>query len=303
MRREIKFKSEGFTCRGWLYIPDSLKPGTKAPAVVTANAITALQEMIVPVYAERLSAAGFVTLIFDYIHWGASEGEPRNHFAAYTQQQNLRDAIVFLAAQPEVDPERIGGLGVSMGASHMLYLASFERRLKAVSAIAPYINPIAVWEPMLGKPALQGYLAQIGQERGQRMASGDRAIYVPAVGHQGEMAVIPQEEAYDFYMEAQRTVAPNYENRMTLQSAVNMIEYNPDYAIHLAAPTALLIMHAQQDMIPEALVREVFNRAQEPKKMLVPNCRHTDLLSGEPWVTQSATESIAWFKTHLGVTA
>lgn len=299
MRRKIEFTSEGLKCRGWLYVPDSLKAGAKAPAVVVANAITALQEMIVPGYAERLAAAGFVALIFDYAYWGASEGEPRNHFVAYTQQQNIRDAAAWLSGQPEVDPDRIGGLGVSMGASHMLYLAAFERRLKAVVAIAAYINAIAVWEPMLGREGLQGFLAQVGYERGQRLATGERAVYVPAVGHQGEMAAIPQDEAYNFYMEAKRTVAPAYDNRMTLQSVPNMVEYNPDFAIHLASPTPLLMVHAQQDMIPEGLVREVFNRARDPKKMVVLNCRHTDLLAGEPCVTQAANEALAWFKQYL----
>jgi alpha-beta hydrolase superfamily lysophospholipase len=299
MRRKVEFTSEGVTCRGWLYFPDGLKPGTKAPAIVTANAITAIQEMIVPVYAERLAAAGFVTLIFDYAHWGASDGEPRNHFVAYTQQQNIRDAAAWLASQPEVDAERIGGLGVSMGASHMLYLAAFERRFKAVVSVAAYINAIAVWEPMLGRQGLQGFLTQVSYERQQRQATGERAVYVPAVGHQGEQAAIPQDEAYNFYMEAQRTVAPAYDNRMTLQSVPNMVEYNPDFGIHLASPTALLMIHAQQDMIPEALVREVYNRAGDPKKMVVLNCRHTDLLAGEPCVTQAITEAAAWFKQYL----
>jgi fermentation-respiration switch protein FrsA (DUF1100 family) len=302
VRRQIEFTSEGVLCRGRLYVPDSLKPGTKAPAVVTANAITAIQEMIVPGYAERLAAAGFVTLIFDYAHWGASEGEPRNHFVAYTQQQNIRDAAVWLAGQPEVDPERIGGLGVSMGASHMLFLAAFERRLKAVVSIAAYINAIAVWEPMLGREGLQSFLAQVSYERQQRQATGERAVYVPAVGHYGEMVAIPQEEAYNFYMTAQRTVAPAYDNRMTLQSVPNMVEYNPDFAVHLASPTALLMVHAQQDMIPVDLVHEVYRRVSEPKKMVVLDCRHTDLLAGEPWLPQAADLAIEWFNTHLSST-
>ena len=299
MRRQIEFISEGLTCRGWLYVPDSLAAGAKAPAVVLANAITATQDMIVPVYAERLAAAGFVALIFDYAYWGTSEGEPRNHFVAYTQQQNVRDATAWLASQPEVDPDRIGGLGVSMGASHMLYLAAFERRLKAVVSIAAYTNAIAVWEPMFGIPGLQGYMAQIGQSRQQRVMNGLRAIHIPAVGHQGEMAAIPQDEAYDFYLGAQHPWASQYDNRMTLQSVANMLEYNPDFAIHLASPTALLMIHAQQDPVPEPLAREVFGRAHDPKKMVVFNCRHTDLLGTDTWVTQAANEATAWFSTYL----
>jgi alpha-beta hydrolase superfamily lysophospholipase len=299
MRRKIEFISDGVTCRGWLYVPDTLKPGMKAPAIVTANALTAIQEMFMPDYAERLAAAGYVTLIFDFAHWGVSDGEPRNHFVAYTQQQNLRDAVAWLATQPEVDAERIGGLGISMGASHMLYLAAFERRLKAVVAIAAYINPIVVWEPMLGREGLQGFLAQAGQERQQRLAAGERAMYMPVVGHPGEMAAFPQEEAYNFYMEAKRTVAPAWENRVTLQSIPNMLEYNPDFAVSLAAPTAMLMVHAKQDSLPEALVREVYDRARDPKKMVVFDCQHTDLLGREPWSTQTANESIAWFNKYL----
>jgi hypothetical protein len=119
------------------------------------------------------------------------------------------------------------------------------------------------------------------------------------VGHYGETAAIPQEEAYNFYMEAQRTVAPAYENRMTLQSVPNMVEYNPDFAVHLAAPTALLMVHAQQDMIPVDLVREVFSRVREPKNMAVLDCRHTDLLAGDPWLSQAAGMAVEWFKTYL----
>jgi hypothetical protein len=46
-------------------------------------------------------------------------------------------------------------------------------------------------------------------------------------------------------------------------------------------------------------VREVYNRAGDPKKMVVLNCRHTDLLAGEPCVTQAITEAAAWFKQYL----
>ena len=64
---------------GWLYLPDDLKPGERAPAIVMANAVSAIKEITLPGYAERFSAAGFVVLAFDYRHFGASGGQPRNH--------------------------------------------------------------------------------------------------------------------------------------------------------------------------------------------------------------------------------
>ena len=40
-------------------------------------------------------------------------------------------------------------------------------------------------------------------------------------------------------------------------------------------------------------------RAGEPKKLVVLDCRHTDLYTREPWVTRSANEAIAWFNRYL----
>ena len=47
------------------------------------------------------------------------------------------------------------------------------------------------------------------------------------------------------------------------------------------------------------MVRAVFERAGEPKKLVVFDCLHTDLYTREPWVTQSADEAIAWFNRYL----
>ena len=100
--------------------------------------------------------------------------------------QDLRNAVTWLSLQPEVDPNRIGGWGVSLGGGHMLYLAAFERRLKAVvaTATAVWMEPTA--EKQMGKEAFQGFLAQLGQDRVQRCKTGALATYKTARGKYGE---------------------------------------------------------------------------------------------------------------------
>ena len=78
MRKGITFTSKGLRCSGWLYVPDDLKSGQKAAAIVMNNGLTGVKEAILPDYAERFVAAGFVTLVFDYRFFGDSEGEPRS---------------------------------------------------------------------------------------------------------------------------------------------------------------------------------------------------------------------------------
>lgn len=152
-RKNISFPCSGVQCNGWLYTPSDLRPGQKIPGIVTANPITAVKQIASPNYAERLAQAGFAALVFDYRGWGSSDGEPRNHVAPYEHVQDVKDAITWLQHQPEIDPERMGGLGISLGGAHMLYLATFDNRLDAVVAIATGINGINMWRGMFGEDA------------------------------------------------------------------------------------------------------------------------------------------------------
>jgi len=67
----------------------------------------------------------------------------------YEMQQDIRNAITWLAEQPEVNPGEIGGWGVSLGGGHMLHLATFDRRLKAVVATATAVSSIGSSEQQM----------------------------------------------------------------------------------------------------------------------------------------------------------
>ncbi len=294
MRKEISFQSDGSLVHGWLYVPEALDG--RAPAIVMANAISAVKEITLPGYAERFSAAGFVVLVFDYRHYGSSAGEPRNHLVPHEQVQDIRNAITWLRAQPEVDKDNIGGWGVSLGGVHMLNVGAYDRRLKAVVSVATGLN---TQERMMGAAAVKGLLGFINGDRDTRFRTGSAATYMPAVALPGGNAAMPLQEAYDFYTEAMNTYAPTYENRITVESVEQLLAYHGDAAVHLLAPTALLMIHGEQDIIPPPMVREVFERAGEPKKLVIYDCLHTDLYTREPWVTQAAAEAIQWFNKYL----
>lgn len=295
MRRDVTFLSEGIECKGWLYVPDHLSG--RAPAIVMANAISAVKEITLPGYASRFVEAGFVVLVFDYRHFGASGGEPRNHIVPSAQQQDIRSAISWLRTLSEVDPEKIGGWGVSFGAAHMLHLGAYDRRLKAVVCVATGLN---AFEAMMGREGLQGFLTMLNSDHDNRLASGSAATYIPAVSMPGGGGAMAFPEAYDFYMDAQKTYAPAYDNRLTLQSLENMIMDHSEQAMSMISPTALLMVHGEKDFIPVVAIQAVFDRADEPKKLVVLDCIHTDLYVREPWITESSNEAIAWFKQYLG---
>ncbi len=133
--------------------------------------------------------------------------------------------------------------------------------------------------------------------------SSGQVNYLQLVAPPGEMGLMPN-EAYEFYTEAQRTVAPNWANQVTMESLEKFSEYNPTGPIHLISPTPLLMILAEQDqIIPAALATAAFELAEKPKQLLVLPCQHTDVYNVEPWLSQSAdTRPTSWFTTHLAGT-
>lgn len=182
----------------------------------------------------------------------------------------------------------------------MLYLATFDNRLEAVVVIATAINGVNMWQGMFGEEAFNQIINQDAEDRANRFENNITQNYKNAWGMPGDSnCVFCVEEAYRFYTNAQNTYAPEFENRATVQSIQNILEYNPDYAVNLASPTAVLFIHAAKDVVPLAMVEEIYNRTSYPKKLVVADSLHTELYGTEPYITQAASEAIKWFDTYL----
>jgi fermentation-respiration switch protein FrsA (DUF1100 family) len=300
VREKVFIPCQNVMCAGYLYMPYGLKAGEKVPGIIMANALTAVKEITLPNYGQRFAEAGYAALAMDYRFWGESGGEPRNHILPYDQLQDIRDGITWLQNQPEVDSERVGGFGVSLGGSHMLYLATFDNRLDAIVAAVPGVNGISLFQGPAGEKTFRQILQSDLEDRQKRFEEGRKFTYKNAWGKLNDTnCIFCVEEAFNFYTNAQKTIAPEFENRVTMQSLNNLLEYNPDYAVHLAAPTAVLFIHATKDVIPIEIVREIYERTSEPKKFVEIDGLHTDIYDKEPYLTSASSEAIKWFDTYV----
>src|SRR6266540_1152226 len=252
VRRDITLESDGLQLAGWLYLPEqsSRQP---APAIVMANALSAVKEIYLSNYAERFAAKGFAVLVFDYRNFGASEGEPRCQLYPHEQVEDLRNAITWLRKQPEIDPDRIGAWGVSLGGGHVIGLAPFDRRIKAVVSVVPATNNWRNSLVTMPRGLFASILAMLAQDREERYEDG-HVNYAPLVAPPGQPSSMP-EEAYHFYTHAQETVAPRWENRLSVPSMEKVISYDPGATIELLAPTPLLMIAAddylEHDPVPD----------------------------------------------------
>lgn len=143
LRKKLSFAPEkGDRVPAYLLIP--IKRQDKAPAVLCLHQTNGKLGKSEPAglggkpnlhYAAHLAERGYVTLALDYPNYGeyAFDAYARGYQSASMKAvwNNMR-AIDLLQALPEVDPERIGCIGHSLGGHNTMFTAAFEPRIKAL---------------------------------------------------------------------------------------------------------------------------------------------------------------------------
>lgn len=143
-RVEVRFRSGAEECAGWLYRPAMPGvPGTAGPAVVLGHGLGAVREMRLDAYASRFAAAGYTVLVFDYRHFGASGGQPRQLLDINRQLEDWAAAVAFAGALPEVDGDRVALWGTSFSGGHVLVVAARDPRIAAVVAQCPFTHGLS----------------------------------------------------------------------------------------------------------------------------------------------------------------
>ena len=110
----------------------------KLPAIAVSGPFGAVKEQSSGLYAQTLAERGFVTIAFDPSYTGESSGEPRYVSSPDINTEDFSAAVDFLSLQDNVDPERIGILGVCGWGGIALNAAALDPRIKATVATTMY---------------------------------------------------------------------------------------------------------------------------------------------------------------------
>lgn len=296
-KEDVTFASEGVNCSGWLYVPEEGEE-SKKPAIVMAHGFNAVKEMHLANFAEKFAEAGFIVLVFDYRFIGESEGEPRQHVIPAEQHKDYRNAISWISAHDQVDGNRIGIWGGGYSGAHVLHLAAIDTRVKAVVAQTPVVDGRKSAQRLMRSDVFQGFVRNLSDYRLGRYM-GIEVQYVPVVAPEGEVCALPIPDAFEWFTETANTIAPNWENRVTLESMEALLEYSPSSTIERISPTPLLMMVAENDLLaPADLAIDAFHKAHEPKKLVVLSGGHYSGYT-EPGLSQFLPPQVEWFRKHL----
>lgn len=92
---------------------------------------------------DLFSSHGYSVLAFDYRHFGASTGEPRQLLDIGKQREDWHSALRFIRSQPFVDPDAVGIFGSSFGGGHVIAIAAEDPRVAAAIAQCPFTSGVA----------------------------------------------------------------------------------------------------------------------------------------------------------------
>ncbi len=302
-REDIEFPAAGATTtlRGWFY-PAAGGNGND-PCVVLQHGFSAVKEMWLDRYAETFQAAGLAALVYDHPGFGASDavaGTPRQEVDPWQQIRCLQDAITYAQSRSDVDAERIGVWGSSYGGGHAYVVAAIDRRVRAVVGQVPAVSGSETFRDLVRIDNWAEMDTAFAAERQARLGGAAPAL-IPIVDKDpAAMAALPTPDAYDFMIETADVRAPAWRNEITLTSMEYFRGYEPGIYVPLIAPTPLLMIAAPRDRLANGqLTTAVFERASQPKRLVLVPGGHFDAYTGQGFDISSGAAR-DWFAEHLG---
>ena len=297
MRQDIDLDAEGVTLRGWLYLPDGATG--PAPTIVMAHGFSAVKEMYLDAFAEAFAAGGLGALVFDNRNFGASDGQPRQEIDPWAQVRDYRHAITWAQTRPEVDAGRIGVWGSSYSGGHVLVLGAIDKRIKCVLAQVPLVSGFRNIQRLMRQDFLAPNRALFEQDRAARYR-GEPPAMVPVVDPDPlATSALPTPDSWQWFSETGKTRAPAWRNEVTLRTVEMLMEYEPAAYLERISPTPLLMVVAAGDhLTPTDLALEAYQRAREPKRLVLLPGAHFDAYVDDFDTASSAARD--WFLEHLG---
>ena len=297
MRKDIEFKTEdGIVLRGWHYLPDGDQG--PVPTIVMAHGFSALKENYLDTYAELFAGAGLGALVFDNRNFGASDGEPRQEIDPWQQVRDYRDAITHAETMPEVDANRIGIWGSSYSGAHVLVVGAIDRRVKCIASQVPLISGHRNARRLIRADMIAVVQQMFNDDRRNRVAGKPPAMIAVVSNDANVPCALPTPDSYEWFTETAKLRAPAWHNEVTLRSVEMFTEYEPGTYAEYVSPTPLLMVVAAQDHLTvadEALA--AYERALEPKKLMLLKGGHFDAYVKDFEAAGGAARD--WFVEHL----
>jgi fermentation-respiration switch protein FrsA (DUF1100 family) len=268
------------------------------PCVVMAHGFAGTADSGLLPFAERFAEAGLDALVFDYRHFGASDGQPRQLLSVARQLEDYGAAIAFARSLDEVDAARIVVWGSSFSGGHVIRVAVTDGRACAVISQVPSMDGIATMLNALRKtgPAGMARLTMLALRDLAASLRGRGPVTAPAVGAPGSVAFMTTPDSEP----GMRAVAgPSWRNEVAARIALQLGAYRPGLQTD-RLPCPVLVQIADRDAVaPAQAAQDAAWRATGRAEVRTYPIGHFDIYTGAPF-EQAIADQLHFLRRHVG---
>ena len=284
----VRFKNRfGITLAADLYKPKQAEG--KLPAIAVSGPFGAVKEQSSGLYAQTMAERGFLAIAFDPSYTGESSGEPRYVASPDIHTENFSAAVDFLSIREDVDPERIGIIGICGWGGMALNAAAIDTRIKATVTVTMYdmsrVNANGYFDAM-DADARYELRKKLNAQRTIDARNGSYALAGGVVDPLPEDAPQFVKDYYDYYKTKRgyHKRSLNSNNGWNVTSSLSFIN-TPLLTYSDEIRSAVLMIHGEKTH-SRYFSEDAFKKLKGDNKelLIIPGASHVDLYDNQAGV-------------------
>lgn len=284
----VRFKNRfGITLAADLYKPKQAEG--KLPAIAVSGPFGAVKEQPSGLYAQTMAERGFLAIAFDPSYTGESSGEPRYVASPDINTEDFSAAVDFLSIREDVDPERIGIIGICGWGGMALNAAAIDTRIKATVTVTMYdmsrVNANGYFDAM-DADARYELRKKLNAQRTIDARNGSYALAGGVVDPLPEDAPQFVKDYYDYYKTKRgyHKRSLNSNNGWNVTSSLSFIN-TPLLTYSDEIRSAVLMIHGEKAH-SRYFSEDAFKKLKGDNKelLIIPGASHVDLYDNQAGV-------------------
>ena len=283
--RKVTFHNRyGITLAADMYTPKAA--AGRLAAIAVCGPFGAVKEQAAGLYAQTMAERGFLTIAFDPSFTGESGGTPRYMASPDINTEDFQAAVDFLSVQDNVDPEKIGIIGICGWGGMALNTAALDTRIKATVAATMYdmarVNAKGYFDEEDSADARHAKRQAMNAQRIVDYQNGSYELGGGVVDPLPEDAPFFVKDYYDYY-KTQRGYHPRSLNSNGGWNKTGCMSFlnQPILCYADEIRSAVLVMHGEKAHSCY-FSKDAFAKLTGDNKelLLIPDAVHTDLYDG-----------------------
>ena len=280
--RKVTFRNRyGITLAADLYEPKNADG--KLAAIAVSGPFGAVKEQASGLYAQTMAERGFLTIAFDPSFTGESGGTPRYVASPDINTEDFQAAVDFLSVQENVDPEKIGIIGICGWGGMALNAAAIDTRIKATVASTMYdmtrVNAKGYFDAEDSEEARYEKKKMLNAQRIADYKSGNYALAGGVADPVSEDAPFFVKDYYDYYKtdRGYHKRSLNSNNGWNVTSSLSFLNMPIlQYADEIRS--AVLLIHGEKAHSCY-FSKDAYEmlKGENKELMIIPGAVHTDL--------------------------